>query len=137
MIEWKTIVFFVLTLLLMGFFAGIEMAFYSANRLNIELKKKQGGTSGQLLARFVDAPASFLGTTLIGFNIFMVFFALQISRVMKPAWNYLNLGYESVHIVAEIVIATFMVLIFAEFIPRAIFRARSNTYLTRFAPGIA
>ena len=109
------------------------MAFYSANRLNIELKKKQGGTSGQLLARFVDAPASFLGTTLIGFNIFMVFFALQISRVMKPAWNYLNLGYESVHIVAEIVIATFMVLIFAEFIPRAIFRARSNTYLTRFA----
>ena len=65
MTEWKLIVFFVFTLMLMGFFAGMEMAFYSANRLNIELKKKQGGTTSQLLARFVDGPASFLGNTLI------------------------------------------------------------------------
>lgn len=133
MIEWKTIVFFVLTLMLMGFFAGIEMAFYSANRLNIELKRKQGGTTGSMLARIIDAPASFLGTTLIGFNIFMVFFALQISTVMKPVWNYLQLGYASIQIIIEIVIATFVVLVFAEFIPRAIFRARSNTMLTRMA----
>ncbi|HEX5654825.1 MAG TPA: hemolysin family protein [Chitinophagaceae bacterium] len=133
MLEWKTIVFFVLTLMLMGFFAGIEMAFYSANRLNIELRKKQGGTSGQLLSRFVDAPAHFLGTTLIGFNIFLVFFSLQISSVMKPAWDYLRIGYESIHIIVEIVIATFVVLIFTEFIPRAIFRARSNTLLYRLA----
>ncbi len=133
MIEWKTIVFFVLTLMLMGFFAGIEMAFYSANRLNIELKRKQGGTTGSMLARIIDAPASFLGTTLIGFNSFMVFFALQISTVMKPVWNYLQLGYASIQIIIEIVIATFVVLVFAEFIPRAIFRARSNTMLTRMA----
>jgi CBS domain containing-hemolysin-like protein len=133
MIEWKTIVFFVLTLMLMGFFAGIEMAFYSANRLNIELKKKQGGSTGAMLARLIDAPASFLGTTLIGFNIFMVFFALQISTVMKPVWNYLHLGYASVQILIEIAMATFVVLIFAEFIPRAIFRARSNTMLARMA----
>ena len=74
MAEWKTIVWFVLTLLLMFFFAGIEMAFYSANRFNIELKKKQGGNTAQLLTKFVDSPASFLGTTLTGFTIFMVFF---------------------------------------------------------------
>ena len=133
MIQRKTILFFVLTLMLMGFFAGIEMAFYSANRLNIELKRKQGGTTGSMLARIIDAPASFLGTTLIGFNIFMVFFALQISTVMKPVWNYLQLGYASIQIIIEIVIATFVVLVFAEFIPRAIFRARSNTMLTRMA----
>jgi CBS domain containing-hemolysin-like protein len=41
MMEWKTILWFVLTILLMAFFSGIEMAFYSANRLSIELKKKQ------------------------------------------------------------------------------------------------
>ncbi len=120
-----------MTLLLMGFFAGIEMAFYSANRLNIELKRKQGGTTGAMLGRFVDSPASFLGTTLIGFNLFMVFFALQISSVMKPVWAYLNLGYESLQIVAEIAMATLVILIFAEFTPRAIFRARSNTLLSR------
>ncbi len=131
--EWKTIVFFVLTVLLMAFFAGIEMAFYSANRLNIELKRKQGGTSGLLIARFIDAPANFLGTTLIGFNIFLVFFGLQISNVMQPAWKYLHIGYDSVHILVEITLATFVVLVVCEFIPRAIFRARSNVMLTRFA----
>ncbi len=133
MIDWKTILFFALTLLLMGFFAGIEMAFYSANRLTIELKKKQGGTTGQLLGKFVDSPANFLGTTLIGFNIFLVFLGLQISTVLKPIWNYLHVGSDFVHIIVEIAIATFAVLIFAEFIPRAIFRARSNTLLSRTA----
>lgn len=133
MIEWRSIVFFVLTLMLMGFFAGIEMAFYSANRLNIELKKKQGGSAGQLLSRFIDSPATFLGTTLIGFNIFLVFFSLQISTVLAPAWRYLRVGSDTVHIIVEIAIATFIVLIFTEFIPRAIFRARSNTMLTRLA----
>ncbi|MEO8405645.1 MAG: hemolysin family protein [Chitinophagaceae bacterium] len=133
MTEWKTITWFVLTLLLMGFFAGIEMAYYSANRLNIELRKKQGDTTGNLLAKFIDAPATFIGTTLIGFNVFLVFFALQISTVMKPVWRYLDLPYESIHIITEIVLATFVVLIFAEFIPRAIFRARSNTLLIRLS----
>jgi putative hemolysin len=133
MIEWKTITWFILTLLLMGFFAGMEMAYYSANRLNIELRKKQGGMTGNLLAKFIDAPTSFIGTTLIGFNIFLVFFALQISNVMMPAWAYMHVGSDLVHIIAEIAIATFLVLIVAEFIPRAVFRAKSNTLLTRLA----
>jgi putative hemolysin len=131
MIDWKTIMFFVITLLLMGFFAGIEMAFYSANRLSIEIKKKQDVPSTQILSRFVDSPARFLGATLIGFNIFLVFFSLQISTVMRPIWSYMKIGSNLVHLVVEIALATFIVLVFAEFIPRAIFRAKSNTLLTR------
>jgi len=138
MMEWKTIVWFVLTLLLMGFFAGIEMAFYSANRLSVELKKKQSGATGELLAKFVDSPASFLGMTLVGFTIFMVFFSLQVDNVMKPAWFYLSQqsGWQipgAVYIITEIILAMFVVLIFAEFIPRAIFRARSISLLSSLA----
>lgn len=133
MIDWRTILWFVLTLSLMGFFAGIEMAFYSANRLSIEIKKKQGGATGQILGRFVESPARFLGTTLIGFNIFLVFLGLQVSNVLQLIWHYLHVGSDLVHILVEIAIATFIVLIFAEFIPRAIFRARSNTLLSRLA----
>jgi putative hemolysin len=133
MAEWKTITWFILTLLLMGFFAGIEMAYYSANRLKIELRRKQGGTAGYLLSKFIEAPASFIGATLIGFNIFLVFFALQINSVMQPVWKYIGVGADIVHILAEIAIATFVVLVFAEFIPRALFRARSNVLLTRLS----
>jgi len=130
MIDLKTTIWFILTLLLMGFFAGIEMAFYGANRLAIELKKKQGGTTGQLLGQFMDSPVRFLGTTLIGFNLFLVFFSLQISNVMRPLWDFWHVGSNVVRLMVEIVISTFIVLVFAELIPRAIFRARSNTFLS-------
>ncbi len=133
MIDWYAIVFFLLTLLLMGFFAGIEMAFYSANRLSLELKKKQGDSNMEILSEFLESPARFLGTTLLGFNIFLVFLGLQISTVMQPIWRYWRIGSDTVHIMVEIILATFIVLIFAEFIPRAFFRARSNWLLQRLA----
>lgn len=133
MLDFRTIIWFLLTILLMGFFAGIEMAFYSANRLGIELKKKQGLASGQILAQFVDHPVYFLGTTLIGFNLFLVFFGLQISNVMRPLWDVLQVQADSIRILVEIGISTFVVLIFAEFIPRAIFRARASSYLGKMA----
>ncbi|MCW3117458.1 MAG: HlyC/CorC family transporter [Chitinophagaceae bacterium] len=117
----------------MGFFAGIEMAFYSANRLAIELKKKQGGTTGQLLGEFTESPARFLGTTLIGFNIFLVFFGLQTSHVMRPIWDIAHVGSYFIRLFVEIIISTFIVLVFAELIPRAIFRARSNIFLAGMA----
>lgn len=138
MIEVRTVLWFLLTLLLMGFFAGIEMAFYSANRLGIELKKKQGNSTGQLIAQFVGSPVRFLGTTLIGFAIFLSFFGLEVSAVMQPVWNYVGKKIDwtipdAIRIIVEITIATFVVLIFAEFIPRAIFRARSNNMLSKLA----
>src|SRR6476660_2672943 len=138
MFDAKTIIWFVITLLLMGFFAGIEMAFYSANRLGIELKKKQGTAAGRLLGQFTESPVRFLGTTLIGFNIFLIFFSLEVSTVMRPAWTYLEKKINqqipgTVDIIVEIVVATFIVIIFAEFIPRAIFRARSNALLNKMA----
>ena len=51
----------------------------------------------------------------------------------RPIWHYLRVGSNLVHLIAEIGLATFIVLIFAEFIPRAIFRAKSNSLLTRMA----
>ena len=134
MIEWTSALYFLLTIAVMGFFSGIEMAYYSANRLNIEIKKNQGGTSGLLLAKFVESPARFIGSTLIGFTIFLVLMGLQISTVMAPVWKRLKIGSASVHLISEIVLATFFVLVFAEFIPRAFFRSKSNSWLSKLAP---
>ena len=133
MMDTVVIFWFVLTILLMGFFAGIEMAFYSANRLSIELLKKQNTQKAVLLNRFFDRPTHFLGTTLIGFTIFLVVFSLLLGDVMKPLWNWLQIGIPSIHLFVEIFLSTLVVLIFCEFIPRAIFRAGSNTILNRLA----
>jgi len=115
----------------MGFFAGIEMGFYSANRFGIELKKKQGRHSAVLLSRFIENPQLFLSTTLIGFTLFLVSFVLLFSEVTKPLWNLIGLQNDVARLLLDILMATFIVLVFAEFIPRAIFRANSNTLLVR------
>lgn len=122
---------FVVTILMMGFFAGVEMAFYSANRLGIELKKKQGRPGAMLLARMIESPEIFLSTTLIGFNLFLVCFALLFSAVTNPLWDLLRIQAYVLRLVLDIVLATLIVLIFAEFIPRAIFRANSNSLLSK------
>src|SRR3954451_19999177 len=91
MIAVTTLVWFFVTILMMGFFAGIEMAFYSANRFGIELKKKQGRHSAILLSRFIENPQLFLGTTLIGFTLFLVSFVLLFSNITDPLWNLIGL----------------------------------------------
>jgi putative hemolysin len=66
MINWNTIGYIVLSILLVGFFVGIQIAFISVNKLTVELKKKQGRRSGVLLSNFLDEPSKFIGATLIG-----------------------------------------------------------------------
>lgn len=131
MIAVTTLIWFFVTILMMGFFAGVEMAFYSANRFGIELKKKQGRQSAILLSRLIENPEVFLSTTLLGFTLFLVCFALLFTQVTFPLWNLIGLKYDIARLLLDIVLATFIVLIFAEFIPRAIFRAHSNWILSR------
>lgn len=107
------------------------MGFYSANRFGIELKKKQGRHSAILLSRFIENPQLFLSTTLIGFTLFLVSFVLLFSEVTKPLWNLISLQNDIARLLLDILLATFIVLVFAEFIPRAIFRANSNSLLVR------
>ena len=131
MIAVTTLVWFFVTILMMGFFAGIEMAFYSINRFGIELKKKQGRHSAILLSRIIEKPQLFLSTTLIGFTVFLVCFVLLFNVVTTPLWDWVGLNNDIARLLLDIVLATFVVLIFAEFIPRAIFRAKSNFILSK------
>jgi Mg2+/Co2+ transporter CorB len=74
--------------LLIAYFAGIEIAFTSANRLNIELKKKQGASSGILLSNLFDNPSRFIGTNVVGFSFFLTVVVLLGSVF----WNDYSTG---------------------------------------------
>ena len=64
--------FIVLFLLASGFFSGIEIAFISADRLRVEVERQKGNRRGKILADFFEDPSSFLGTTLVGNNIYLL-----------------------------------------------------------------
>ncbi|MCB0714627.1 MAG: hemolysin family protein [Chitinophagaceae bacterium] len=134
MAEWVTIVLLLLSLIFMAFFAGIEMAYYSANRLQIEIKKKQEGVTAKLLHKFLSAPAKFIGTTLIGYTLFFVLFGLQTGNLMLSLGRDWHIASAGLLLVIEIILATFFILIFADLIPRAFFRANSNSWLEKLSP---
>jgi putative hemolysin len=119
-----------ISLLFIAFFAGIEIAFVSANRLNIELKKKQGKKSGAILARLIEAPSHFLGSCLVGLNLFMVIYGLLVSDVLKG----LNITNVYLKLGVDTIISSTVVLIFADFLPKAFFRTKSDALLIFLSP---
>lgn len=136
MIETGVLIWFFATILMMGLFAGIEMAFFSVNKLVVELKRKQGRPGAELLSRFLHQPVHFVGTTLIGYTLFLVFFVLQFSAVTQQfMWRLIGLDnekYKALQLVLDIALATLVVMVLADFIPRAFFRSRSHILLSRF-----
>ena len=135
-INLSTVIGIVLSIILIGFFAGIQIAFVNVNRLTIELKKKQGKSSSILLSRLISAPTKFLGTTLIGFNVCLVVYGLLVGEMLFPLWNWLitrlHVPVATVSLLKlffETLVSTGIILIVGEFIPRAIWRSKSELLL--------
>jgi putative hemolysin len=122
------------SLILIGFFSGYEIGFVSANRLSLELKKKQGNRAGQIIARFLQAPTQFIGTCLIGVNISLVVFGILFEQLLEEhVWGKLQLDEYSI-LLGNTVLSTLVILLIGELVPKAIFKARAASMITRFAP---
>jgi len=89
MINLYTFIWIGIAWLMIFFFTGIEIAFINANKLSIELKKKQGLKSSIILSHLMEHPAQFIGATVIGFTISLVLFGLMVGETLSPFWNWL------------------------------------------------
>lgn len=124
----------VASIILIGFFSGYEIGFVSANRLSLELKKKQGSRSGKIIAGFLEAPTQFIGTCLIGVNISLVVFGILFEELLHThIWSKLGLGDGSI-LVGNTLVSTLVILFIGELVPKAIFKARAAAMINTFAP---
>lgn len=127
----STILYIVITLILIGFFSGVEIAFVSTNKLNIELKRKQGSYSGKVLSKFMENPATFIGTSLVGINICLVVYGLLMTELTDVFFDFVHIPHnEYLRLFLDTIIATVVVLFLGEFIPKAIFRSKPETTLS-------
>ncbi len=121
----------IITLLCSAFFSGMEIAFVSANRLKIELDNKTGTTSGRILAFFVKNTSNFISAMLLGNNISLVIYGIYMGLFLGPPLETLiSPDYAAVILLIQTVISTLIVLITAEFLPKAIFRINPNGILS-------
>lgn len=136
-IDWIALSSIFVSLIIIAFLSGIEIAFVSANKLSIELNKKKGTSAGKTWSAFSDHPARFIGTILVGINIVLVIYGLLIGGMLSPIWRWIESRLPNaaanyvkyIQLFVETTLSTFIIL-FVEFFSKAFFRARNNTILS-------
>ncbi len=115
----------ILALIFSALFSGLEIAFLTANKLQIELENKQGSFSAKLLSGFVRNPSRFIGTMLVGNNIALVIYGIFMALLMEPGLRMVGFSEAGV-LIWQTLISTLIILFFGEFIPKTLFRINSD-----------
>jgi len=125
-----------ITLAFSFFFSGIEIAFLSANKLQIELQGKQGVLWGRIMSYFLKRQSWFIGTTLIGNTLALVLFGIYMAQLIEP-WlvSYLpqSINDEVFVLIFQTLISTLLILFTAEFLPKSLFLINPNLMLATLA----
>lgn len=120
-------------LLFSAFFSGMEIAYVSANKIHIELEKKQDGILAKVLRLLTQKPSKFIATMLVGNNIALVIYGffmgdLVTQWVHETPWlnQYITIEYE---LLFQTIISTLVILVTAEFLPKVFFQVYANNLL--------
>lgn len=128
--------FIIISLLFSFIFSGVEIAFVSANKLQIELQKKQGAITGKILSLFANQPSRFIGSLLLGNTIAAVVYGIYMTALVEPyLYDALPpfLNNDVTVLILQTLISTFFILILAEFLPKSLFLANPNKMLNFFS----
>ena len=122
-----------ISILLSAFCSGMEIAYVSANKCQVELEKKKEGFISKILTKLTKKPSKFITTMLVGNNIALVVYSLFMGELLTGLLPISELNEFSILLIQTIV-STLIILITAEFLPKAIFRSYANETLWYFAP---
>ena len=120
------------SILLSAFFSGMEIAFVSANKMHIELEKKRDGFIPKILRIITQKSSKFITTMLVGNNISLVIYSYYMGEFLVRMLP-LNSFNEFSILLIQTIISTIVILVTAEFLPKAIFRIYANEVLKIFA----
>ena len=117
-----------IALLCSAFFSGMEIAFVSSNKVRAEIEMARGGIINRILNIYYRNREMFISTLLIGNNIANIVYSMAMAMLLTiPLQRYIH--NEALLLLTQTVIATFIILIFGEFVPKTIFRINPNASL--------
>jgi len=123
------IVVIILSILASAFFSGMEIAFVSANKMHIELEKKKEGFIAKILSRLTLKSSKFITTMLVGNNIALVIYSFYMGKFIVRFLDFNPL----ITLLIQTFVSTIVILVTAEFLPKAIFRIFANESMKLFA----
>lgn len=117
-----------IALLCSAFFSGIEIAFVSSNKVRAEIEMARGGFINRILNIFYRNREMLISTLLIGNNIANIVYSMAMANLLtKPLEQWVH--NEAALLLVQTLIATVIILIFGEFVPKSIFRIDPNRSL--------
>jgi CBS domain containing-hemolysin-like protein len=122
----------ILSLATSAFFSGMEIAFISANKLKMELDLKSNSPLVKYLAKVFRSPSRFIATMLVGNNVALVIYGISMTEFLQPKFEY-YFSSPSLILLLQTIFSTIIILVTAEFLPKAIFRIHSNRFLKGFS----
>jgi len=125
------IVVIIITILLSAFFSGMEIAFISANKLQMEIDKKQNMFASGILRIFSENPAQYITTMLIGNNLALVIYGAMMAQLIEPSVRTVFQS-DGMVLLIQTIISTLIILFLAEFFPKALFNINPNKTLKLF-----
>ena len=121
-----------ISIFLSAFFSGMEIAFVSANKMHIELEKKKDTLLARILTRLTQKPSKYITTMLVGNNIALVIYGYFMGDALMKVFGH-NIQNEFLLLLTQTFISTIIILVTAEFMPKAVFRVFANETLKIFA----
>ena len=127
-----TLIIIFASILSSAFFSGMEIAFVSSNKMHLELEKKKDTLLANILRRLTQKPSKFITTMLVGNNIALVIYGYFMGDLLMSLF-YDYIPNEFILLLTQTFISTIIILVTAEFLPKAVFRIYANDAMNIFA----
>lgn len=114
-----------------AFFSGIEIAFVSANKMELEVDKSQGMLPAFFYRPFQTADR-FITAMLLGNNISLVIYGLAFGNLFMALVGD-SISNSIAQLLIQTIFSTLIILFTAEFLPKALFSINPNRALRVFA----
>jgi putative hemolysin len=121
----------IVSLLLSAIFSGLEIAFITSSKLLIEVDAQKGSMTSKICSKFAQNSSRFIATLLVGNNVALVVFTIFMESLLETPLSVL--GSATTILLGQTLISTVIILFFAEYIPKSIFRINPNKSLRFFA----
>ena len=126
MIELGDIIIAVVALVFSALFSAYEISFLSSNKLIIELDRKEGQRYAIAMQPYLQNPDKLISSLLMGNNVVMVIYGLAMANILNPVIErYITENIAGV-LLLETTVATIIVLITGEFMPKTVSRINPN-----------